>query len=84
MLIGLGWLQTRLGELTSAALRAAILGPWLVTGGICSLILAVSATSAPGRFRRTQQAQTLTLHGLAVILVPAVIYVASRFGLTGA
>jgi hypothetical protein len=76
--------------LASAALGMALLGPWLVIGVACSVMLALSATLATGRFREARQQAsangrlTLALLGLAVVLVPTVIWVASRFGLTGA
>ena len=76
--------------LTNASLRERIQGPWIGIGALCSFMLAFSASMATWHFRESRQGArgqgrlALILLGLAVLLVPIVIWVASRFGLTGA
>ena len=76
--------------LTSTSLRESIQGPWIWIGALCSFMLAFSASVATWRFREPSQGArgqgrlALILLGLAIMLVPIVIWVASRFGLTGA
>jgi hypothetical protein len=65
-------------------------GPLIVPAIIFSLVLTLTATLATWRFRRSKQSLsseiklTVTLLALAVVSVPAVIFLASLFGLAGA
>jgi len=76
--------------LSSAALRTTFLGPWIVIGGVCSLLLALTASGAAWRLRGPIQNAgnefrlTLVLLGLALLLVPIIIGSAALLGLTGA
>jgi hypothetical protein len=73
-----------------AAMVMTILPTPAVIGGVASLVLALSATVATGHFRRSQYIAgrdailTVAFLVLAVVSVPAVLFVASLFGLTGA
>ena len=72
------------------ALRLAIFNRIMIIAVFCGLMLALGATVATWRFRRSKESPssdgllTLALLGLAVVAVPVVIFVASLFGLTGA
>jgi hypothetical protein len=76
--------------LICAALGVAPLGPWLLIGGLCIVILALIASMATGRFREPKQGApgtarlTLSLLLLAVLIVPLVVWIASLLGLAGA
>jgi hypothetical protein len=71
-------------------LGLASFGPLIVPAVIFSLILALSASVATWRFRRSKQSLssevklTVMLLVLAVVSVPSVVFLASLFGLAGA
>jgi hypothetical protein len=75
--------------LAGASLRLVLLGPLIYVAVACTLALAIAACVATWRFRGPGRAGgdarlTVGLLALAVVSVPAVIFIAWLAGLTGA
>ncbi len=76
--------------LATSLLRLAVFDRIIYLALAVGLGLALSATLGTQAFRRPRAGtweelkRTLALLGFAVLLVPVVVYIASRFGLTGA
>jgi hypothetical protein len=73
-----------------SAIRGSLFGPWFYIALVCSVLLAAAAASAVGRFRVPagsgfrEWAQTGLLFLIAVVAIPATLFVAWLLGLTGA
>ena len=75
--------------LAGASLRLVLLGPLIYVAIACMFALAIAAGAATWRYRSTERAAgdgrlTLGLLALAVVSVPATIFIAWLAGLTGA
>jgi hypothetical protein len=75
--------------LSGASLRLVLLGPLIYVAIACACALAIAAGAATWRFRSAGMAArdgrlTLGLLALAIVSVPATVFIAWLAGLTGA